>query len=638
MSFLYFLILLPIQNLSKPMKRIFIPILFCLLTNLSFSQNYWQQAVNYKMDIDFDVTSDQFSGEQVLVYTNNSPDTLYKVFYHLYFNAFQPGSMMDVRSRTIADPSKKIEDRIYNLKENEIGYHKILSLKQNGKKLTYEIEGTVLEVLLTDPILPKSNAKFEMKFESQVPLQVRRCGRDNKEGIRYSMSQWFPKVAEYDRSGWHAHPYIAREFYSPWGDYEVNIQIDENYMIGATGFLQNPNQIGYGYDAPNSEGKKGKNGKLNWKFKAENVHDFVWAADTNYVHDIVQVDGQPTMHYFYQNKPEVERNWKELQTIMTKAIPFMNDNFGKYPYSKYSIIQGGDGGMEYPMATLIVGTISLKGLVSVSIHEMMHSWYQMILATNESYFPWMDEGFTSYAQGLTKDFIYNDSQSSNPLSFRYDTYFSIVESGKEEPMSTHADHYNTNTAYGTASYSKGAVSLTQLEYIVGKDVLKKGLLRYFDEWKFKHPDLNDFVRVMEKESGLELDWYYEYWVNTTKTIDYGIKSVTSNKEKTELLLERVGQMPMPLDVVVELSDGKIETYYIPLVIMRGGKEMGQNQIQMSDWPWVNPFYTLTLPYDLKDVKKIEIDPSQRVADIDRDNNVYPFNNQLELIGKVKPKK
>jgi len=627
---------LPTVNVENAaMKIISILSILFFSINLSTAQNYWQQAVDYKMAIDFDVNSNQFTGSQSLLYTNNSPDTLFRVFYHLYFNAFQPGSMMDVRSRTITDPGKKIGGRIYDLNENEIGYHKIISLKQGGKKLNYTIEGTVLEVALAKPIPPKETAKFEMKFESQVPLQIRRSGRDNKEGIRYSMSQWFPKIAEYDKSGWHAHPYIAREFYSPWGNYEVTINIDESYMIGATGILQNPDEIGYGYDAPNSDGKKSKNGRLNWKFKAENVHDFVWAADTNYVHDIVVVTGQPDMHYFYQNEEKVVENWKELQTTMTKAIPFMNKHFGRYPYSKYAIIQGGDGGMEYPMATLIVGTISLKGLVSVSIHEMMHSWYQMILATNESYFAWMDEGFTSYAQGLTKDFVYNDSQSSNPLSYRYNTYFSIVKSGLEEPMSTHADHYITNAAYGTAAYSKGAISLSQLEYIVGKKVLRKGLLRYFDEWKFKHPDLNDFIRVMEKESEMELNWYYEYWVNTTNTIDYGIKSVVSKNQKTALLLEKIGEMPMPLDVVVKLNSGEIKTYNIPLRIMRGEKSLTQHAILMSDWPWVNPYYTLSLPFSTDDIESIEIDPSQRMADVDRENNVYPFSRKLELVGNPK---
>ncbi|NUO02857.1 MAG: M1 family peptidase, partial [Saprospiraceae bacterium] len=162
----------------------------------------WQQAVNYKMDIDFDVRTHRFEGEQELTYFNNSPDTLYRVFYHLYFNAFQPGSMMDMRSRTIPDPDGRVGDRISKLKPDEIGYHNILSLKQNGKKVSYKVVETILEVTLAEPIMPGSRTVFDMEFESQVPVQIRRSGRDNKEGIDYSMAQWYPKMCEYDYQGW----------------------------------------------------------------------------------------------------------------------------------------------------------------------------------------------------------------------------------------------------------------------------------------------------------------------------------------------------------------------------------------------------------------------------------------------------
>ncbi|MEX2380634.1 MAG: M1 family peptidase, partial [Vicingaceae bacterium] len=172
---------------------------FALLSIVQLNaQNYWQQSVNYQMSIDVDVESNQFEGEQTLVYTNNSPDTLNKVYYHLFFNAFQPNSMMDVRSRTIEDPDRRVGDRILHLKENEIGYQKINRLTQDGKKLNYQVVGTILEVELAKPILPGASSTFEMDFEAQVPLQVRRSGRDNKEGIRYSMTQWYPKMAEYD--------------------------------------------------------------------------------------------------------------------------------------------------------------------------------------------------------------------------------------------------------------------------------------------------------------------------------------------------------------------------------------------------------------------------------------------------------
>ncbi|MFI3185218.1 MAG: hypothetical protein QX198_04490, partial [Methylococcaceae bacterium] len=194
-----------------------------------------------------DATRHQFKGKQKLVYTNNSPDTLTKVFYHLYFNAFQPGSMMDVRSRTIQDPDPRVADRISKLAPEEVGYHKVDRFTQDGQVLKYHVQGTVLEVELARPILPGGRSEFLMDFNSQVPLQIRRSGRHNAQGIDYSMTQWYPKMAEYDHEGWHADPYVGREFHGVWGDFDVKISIDKKYVIGGTGYLQNPNEIGHGY-------------------------------------------------------------------------------------------------------------------------------------------------------------------------------------------------------------------------------------------------------------------------------------------------------------------------------------------------------------------------------------------------------
>ena len=580
---------------------------------------YWQQRAAYKMEIDFDVSKHLFSGQQQLTYYNNSPDTLDRVFYHLYFNAFQPGSMMDLRSQTIEDPDSRIGNRIANLKKDEIGYHHIHSLKQDGAPLKYQVEGTILEVRLNKPLLPNGSTVFDMSFSSQVPVQIRRSGRNNSEGIDYSMSQWYPKIAEYDIEGWHANPYVGREFHGVWGDFDVTIHIDPRYTIAGTGYLQKPETVGHGY-APVAELNTDEKKRLTWHFKAPNVHDFVWAADPDYKHDKLQVPDGPMLHFFYQTDTLAE-NWEKLQDYTLRFFQAMNKRFGKYPYQQYSVIQAGDGGMEYPMATLISGHGSFGGLVSVTVHEAIHSWYQHLLATNESKYSWMDEGFTSYAQQLMLDVLY-ERERPNPVERSYRGYFSLVESGKQEPLSTHADHYNTNMAYGIASYSMGAIFLHQLSYIVGQEAFDKGMLRYFNQWKFKHPSPSNFKRVMEKTSGIELDWYFEYWVHSTKTIDYGIKSVEEGPKKTTLVtLEKKGLMPMPLDIVVHYKDGRRETYNIPLRIMRGRKKEA-GLIHAEDWPWTHPKYTLKLPVQQKEIKSIHIDPTERMADVDRENNDF----------------
>ena len=579
------------------------------------SYSYWQQRVEYKIRIDFDHKNHQFLGKQNLKYFNNSNDTINKVFFHLYFNAFQPGSMMDVRSRSLPDPDRRVMDRISKLNKNEIGFHEVNKIQQDGKNLRHNVQGTILEVELVDPLMPDESTDFYLEYFSQVPVQIRRSGRNNKEGIDYSMAQWFPKIAEYDRQGWHANPYIAREFYAPWGDFDVSISINKNYIVAATGILENKTK------------EKNKNV---WNFKAKNVHDFVWAADPDYVHDILKVDSENLeLHFYYQKtNDEMVSNWKRLQDDTADAFRYINGKFGKYPYTKYSVIQGGDGGMEYPMATLITGERSYPSLLSVTIHEALHSWYQMLLGTNESYLAWMDEGFTSFAQNITFINKFNEIYNldfTNPLERSYNRYYNFIKTGLEEPLSTHSDHFSTNQAYGVGSYTKGAIFLMQLGYIIGEDKLFKGLRRYYNEWKFKHPNEYDFLRIMEKESGIELDWYIDYWVKTTHHIDYSLETKKKDDGKISLSVNRIGKIPMPIEIEVLYQDLSTDIYYIPLSIMRGEKDNSNGKfILLEDWEWVNESYQIDLDDSDKKIKKIEINPSGKLADVDKTNNIIVF--------------
>ena len=579
------------------------------------SYSYWQQRVEYKIRIDFDHKNHQFSGKQNLKYFNNSNDTINKVFFHLYFNAFQPGSMMDVRSRSLPDPDRRVMDRISKLNKNEIGFHEINKIQQDGKNLRHHVQGTILEVELVDPLMPDESTNFYLEYFSQVPVQIRRSGRNNKEGIDYSMAQWFPKIAEYDRQGWHANPYIAREFYAPWGDFDVSISIYKNYIVAATGILENKTK------------EKNKNV---WNFKAKNVHDFVWAADPDYVHDILKVDSENLeLHFYYQKtNDEMVSNWKRLQDDTADAFRYINGKFGKYPYTKYSVIQGGDGGMEYPMATLITGERSYPSLLSVTIHEALHSWYQMLLGTNESYLAWMDEGFTSFAQNITFINKFNEIYNldfTNPLERSYNRYYNFIKTGLEEPLSTHSDHFSTNQAYGVGSYTKGAIFLMQLGYIIGEDKLFKGLRRYYNEWKFKHPNEYDFLRIMEKESGIELDWYIDYWIKTTHHIDYSLETKKKDDGKISLSVNRIGKIPMPIEIEVLYEDLSTDIYYIPLSIMRGKKDNSNGKlILLEDWEWVNESYQIDLDDSDKKIKKIEINPSGKLADVYKTNNTIEF--------------
>ena len=577
------------------------------------NNSYWQQHVDYTMDIDMDVNNYQYKGKQKLIYTNNSPDDLDRVFYHLYFNAFQPGSQMDVRSLNIKDPSAKIADKISKLKPNEIGYIKVNSLKQDGTIVNYQTVGTILEVTLNKPIKSGESVTFDMIFDAQVPNQVRRSGRNSAEGVALSMSQWYPKMAEYDFEGWHTPPYIAREFHGVWGDFDVTLHIDKNYVVGGTGYLQNPQEVGYNYEDKAKPLNLPEGDKLTWNFKAPNVHDFMWAADPDYKHDFLEMPNGPTLHFLYKKTLSANylENWQKLQPKTAELMTYFSQNIGKYPYKQYSVIQGGDGGMEYAMSTLITGERKFGSLFGVTAHEMAHTWFQFLLASNESAHPWMDEGFTSYISNKASYEILKRGDK-NPNAGPYRGYNYIVNSGLEEVLSTHADRYNTNSAYSIASYVKGSMFLSQLEYVIGEENVAKGLKKFFDDFSFKHPTPNDIKRSMEKVSGIHLDWYLNEWTQTTHTIDYGIKAVEGKK----ITLERIGKMPMPIDLLVIYKDGSKENFNIPLRIMRGVKPTSATILE--DWGWAYPTYSFTAN---KDVKSVEIDVEKLMADVNLENNV-----------------
>jgi peptidase M1-like protein len=639
------------------MKNIFFLLLSTIISQLSVQAqpDRWQQHVKYTMDIDMDVTSNQFKGKQTLEYTNNSPDTLDKVFYHLYWNAFQPGSAMDVNSREHGkimvngrpDWDNRVKDRIYNLKPDQVGYDSIISLKMNGIPQSLKYHETILEVDLTKPIAPHSKVTFTIEFKAQVPLQIRRSGRDNPTtGVRYSMSQWYPKLCEYDYEGWHPTLYIGREFYGVWGDYDVTIHIAKNYKLGGTGVLANAEEIGWGYDAAQTPDLKPTvTDTRSWHFIGNNVHDFVWAADTAYIHLVRKAATGQVFNVLYKYRPNNYSNdsaWTVVADAAPIVFPFMNKTFGTYPYPQYSFIQGGDGGMEYPMATLLSG----PGLDGV-FHEWMHSWFQMMLGTNEGMYAWMDEGFTSYAEDLVMKYYtghsslegYKEYLLQNPDNVKlqhlmpmlpedhcdaYGGYFQLAASGLEEPLTTHADHFQTNYAYTLGSYTKGEVFMEQLGYIVGAATRDSILLEYYREWRFKHPNAADFFRVAENVSGLKLDWYKEYWINTTKKIDYSVDSVWEEDGISKIRLKRIGEMPMPVDLQLTFKDGTTEMHYIPLTLMFGNKpaENTEPRVIEQEWSWTNPYYIVTVKRSIKDITKVEVDQSKRMADVDRKNNIW----------------
>lgn len=590
----------------------------------------WQQRIKYNMDVAVDVSTNRITGTQAITYTNNSPDTLRRLFMHLYWNAFKPNSMMDISSRNtenlvlgtdrngkpVTDFDTRFKKRIMEMTPEEQGSCNVTQFLYNGRPQQTTAHETLLEVTLDKPLLPKASAQFSTRFTCQIPKLSRRSGRDNPEGIRYSIGQWYPKLVEYDYEGWHTDDYISREFYGVWGDYNVAITLDKTYKLGATGVLQNAAAIGWGYDKEGSDLKPINSAARTWKFSAKNVHDFVWVADPDYKHITRQAPGGPLLHFIYKPAAANEAQWQATADTCALMYPFIAKTFGPYPYSTYSFLQGGGGGTEYPMATLIK-----DGSFPTALHEFCHTWYQMLLGTNENLYAWMDEGFANYAEARVFAWLHKaDFFASAP---EYDLYFMLAKSRYDEPMSTPANFFTTNLAYNTNAYYKGAVFLRQLGYIVGEATLDKILLQYYWQWRFKHPNPNDFIRVAEKVSNQQLQWYKQFMLETNKTIDYGIDSLWEANGATKVRLRRIDEMPMPVDIKLTFKDGSSEWHYVPTSLQFGNKPAEPFQSQRKlypEWRWLQPTYEIETAKPLTQIVRVEIDPTQRLADIERRNN------------------
>ena len=610
------------------MRKLLLTIVFSAISIFSFSQQnaYYQQSAKYKMDIDIDAQNFTYQGNQTLTYINNSPDELKVVYFHLYWNAFKPNSMMDQRVQSQGkNGDSRLQtngvSRLASIPKEEEGAQNIHWIKQNGKDLKFEIQETIMKVELNTPIKPNSSTTFTMEWDAVIPQQIRRSGRNNREGIDMSMTQWYPKIAEYDYDGWATFDYIGREFHAPFADFEVNIKIDKDYIIGAGGTLENPLEV-KGYDQ-NADIKSDSKNKATWKWTAKNILDFAFAADRDYTVESFTILDGPKIYYVYQ-KSEKTQLWEESKPYVTKFFQLMNATLGRYAYPSYAFIQGGDGGMEYGMCTLMLGEgRTLEGLVGLMVHEGGHSWNQQMLAYNESVRPWMDEGFTSYYDDLIMHQLFPPKEPvANPFVNSIKSYVNFTKTGKEEPAVWLADHHDGGNAYSIASYVKGEVFLVQLGYIVGEQNLSLIMKEFFNQWKMKHPTERDFLHIAQKTSGMDLKWFQHYWINTTKTIDYAIKNVKYEANSTTITLENKGSIPMPIDFSILTKDKKVVNYQIPMSMTHvwKTKDIYGDFNTLDYWKWTQKEYTFTIPYNKSQISALGIDFSQRLADVNPEDN------------------
>ncbi len=610
---------------------------------LLFAQpsDYWQQHVSYTISGTLIDSIHSFDGKLSVVYTNNSPDTLREVYFHLYANAFQPGSMMHVRAKAMNDLG--LVNRFEHYKRSDWGEYKIPDVDVGGASVRPLIAGTIMKVDLPKPLAPKSSVKLSMSFFEQIPLQTRRSGWMNGDGIKYSMCQWYPKICEYDREGWHHQEYVSREFYGVWGEFDVTVNVPGYFCVGATGQCQNPTEVGWGYDQIAAGVKKGivhpdsakKAGMISWHFKASNVHDFAWVAH-EYIHEWDTWSDTVTVHCLY--KASEEKYWSEAMKNTFAMLDHHSKKVGWYQYRNFTNTHAGDGGMEYPQ--LIMDGSPNAGLI---MHEGGHQWFYGMLGNNETRYAFLDEGFTEFIEmtGMNAYYgIHNERSPYRDTSWLsslfipeydsrrnyYSPYLSLATAGYEEPLTIPHDWFREGVNAGQV-YFKTLAGLAQLEYVLGDSMFWAGMKEYFRRWHFKHPNLNDFKHAMQDVSGADLDWYFDQWFGSTRTIDYSAGSVSNEGQQaggvylTKITACNKNVGVMPLDLTLHYDDGTTGIATIPLSVNQGiaYRKPEQGRIFFTPWDWVSPTYegTAVTP---KKVDWYEIDTSYRLMDLDRRYN------------------
>lgn len=604
------------------LMRIFLPVALLVIAQI----HVWAQRpeADYTIEVSLNSSTHRLSGIQRIEYRPNSSDTLNELFFHLYFNAFQPNSSMAERTAALPDPDGRMKGRFETLSPSEQGWSKLDRVLVNGRPQRIEVRETTAKIFLDRPILPGESVAIETKFEAQVPVQIRRTGRDNKEGVDYTMTQWYPKLAQRDRYGWKTLPYVNREFFGIFGTFDVRIKTDANMILAGTGVLVNAcsieSRLSQAHCSEAQRLKTTKTDLVEWHFKAENVHDFAWAADRDFRIDRNQSAGGVDL-FFARAKKSDGRTWNALQSYTIRFFDAMDTLIGPYPYPRFSVIQGGDGGMEYPMCTMVLGASEpdqIEGFVGLMVHEAAHNWFYGVIATDEQRYPWVDEGFTSYAESVVMSELF-PSDRLHPHVDALQAYRNRISSKSTEPLSTPADFYTTNRAYGVGAYVQGELFLWQLEGMVGTRVMRESLRAFFREYAFAHPEPADLIRILERRSGMQLQWFSDLWIGTTQTVDHGIASVrATGRDQIEISLYRKGGIPMPVDVELNFKDGSRRTVHIPLDWCFGSRVRGNEAA--PEWKGYAPKYQTVLRAEYAQLKSVRLDPGQQTADIDLSNN------------------
>lgn len=624
---------------------------------------YWQQDVAYNIDARIDEESHRIQASETLEYTNNSPDTLTYVFFHLFQNAFIKGSY-----------THQLEE--VNHIKPALGYYEsrglgivVHDLKAGDSPVKTELDNTILKVYLPHPLAPGAGITFSMTFDAYFDRggTRRRMQLYDAWGFaHYNGCQWFPKICVYDaKFGWDTQQHLGKEFYGDFGTYKVSLDFASNYIVEATGVLQNreemlPPTLREALDLKHFAGKpwnekpsvvipykKGERKK--WVFAAKHVHDFAFTADPSYRLATEYWNGIECVAI--AQEPHAS-GWQNAAALVAQTIRTFSEQYGMYHYPKMVAADANDG-MEYPMITMDNNKEpEYRGLL---VHEIAHNWFYGMLGNNETYRAALDEGFTQFltADGLTRidGALFKEGIPSGwkkkfyePRLARdvraYYNYIKDAATGDDHTLNTHSDDFNGAQGHGggySLVYYKTATMLYNLQYVLGDSLFQQAMRHYVSQWKFAHPYFEDFRNSMIRYTKVDLNWFFDQWLETTKNIDYAITGFRKVKgtDSFDIRFRRRGAMQMPIDFTLTTRKGNQQSYTIPNTWFV--KETPATVLpRWIGWGKLNQRYTARVPAP-EGIRKVTIDTSQRLADVmmlDNYRGRNPFYCSPQII--VKP--
>ncbi|MBL7766644.1 MAG: M1 family metallopeptidase [Chitinophagaceae bacterium] len=618
-------------------------------------EGYWQQDVAYKIKASINEKTNVIEATEELQYWNNSPDALSFVYFHLYQNAFTKGSYLEELHKVNKQPIRRMgkyqQQGLGTLVEN---------LTVNGKKCKVEIDNTIMKVTLPEPLQPGATVVFKMNFATFFDSGDfrRRMAVSSAWGFkRFNGVHWYPRISVYDiKKGWDTDQHLNKELYGDYGLFDVELNFAENYVVEATGALQNPAEVYPGdlrqrldisnfakkpwNEAPSIITPYDSSRRKTWHYIANNVHDFAFTADPTYRIGETSctpsgLNEKPIQCICVVQEPHASR-WQTAPDYVAKIIKTFSEDFGMYEYPKMVAADAGDG-MEYPMLTLDGGAEpDFHGLF---VHEIGHNWFYGMIGNNETYRAALDEGFTQFltAWGLRR--IDGDTMIESPEKNKYkrnhrdakltldrnvyNRYMNDAVRCDDKALNTHSNDFHSAIGHENGYsnvYHKTATMLFNLQYVLGDDLFLRAMKHYVAKWKMAHPYFEDFRQSIIEYTHQDLNWFFDQWLETTKNIDYSIVSIKKSliRDEYKIKFKRKGQMQMPIDFQVRGKDGKTYDYHIPnnyFIKQTDAKVLNK----WYGWDLLYPTYTakVNIPGGLKSV---QIDPSYRLADVDMMNN------------------